>query len=408
MNQLLNNKNSLCAKLNYILIIILPVTLFIGSLISNLTVLFICVLFIIDLIKKKNFFLIKDFNFKFLLIIYGYLIINSLFVSYNSESLFKTVVFIRFFILSYALYYYFDLFKNDFLKFWFIIFLIVSLDILFEFYVGKNILGFSSVYHGRIASFSGDELKVGGFYFGFLFISLCFLSDKKKALFILFSSFFFIIALLIGERSNFLKVLLMYIFFFMLFVDISKMKKLFYVALLIIVSTIIINSIPQLKGKFYYHVFKTYAKELENNKKLDYETIIKKNQYLSHYYTALMISKDNLLFGSGFKTFRFESYKEKYTKKEDGFIFGASTHPHQTHFELLAEIGIIGYLLIISNLIFILYRQIKLDKSFLTKSSILFILASLVPLLPSGSFFTSYGATIFFINYSFLIRLKRN
>ena len=88
MNQLLNNKNSLCAKLNYILIIILPVTLFIGSLISNLTVLFICVLFIIDLIKKKNFFLIKDFNFKFLLIIYGYLIIYSLFVSYNSESLF--------------------------------------------------------------------------------------------------------------------------------------------------------------------------------------------------------------------------------------------------------------------------------------------------------------------------------
>ena len=74
MNQLLNNKNSTCAKFNYILITILPVTLFIGSLISNLVVLLICIIFLIDLSLKKNFFLIKDFNFHFLLIIYLYLI----------------------------------------------------------------------------------------------------------------------------------------------------------------------------------------------------------------------------------------------------------------------------------------------------------------------------------------------
>jgi len=118
-----------------------------------------------------------------------------------------------------------------------------------------------------------------------------------------------------------------------------------------------------------------------------------------------MIAKNNILFGSGYKTFRFESYKDEYTK--DGF-FGASTHPHQLHFELLSEIGVIGYLLIISNLVFILFRQTKFKKEFLTKSSILFLIATLVPLLPSGSFFTSYGATIFFINYSFLIKLKNN
>ena len=56
MNQLLNNKNSPCAKFNYILITILPVTLFIGSLISNLVVLLICIIFLIDLSLKKNFF----------------------------------------------------------------------------------------------------------------------------------------------------------------------------------------------------------------------------------------------------------------------------------------------------------------------------------------------------------------
>ena len=105
-----------------------------------------------------------------------------------------------------------------------------------------------------------------------------------------------------------------------------------------------------------------------------------------------------------------ESYNKKYF--DDNFkIFDSkgstpkgSTHPHQIHFELLSEFGIIGYLLIISNLLFVLIRGIYDKKEFLKKSSFLFITATLVPFLPSGSFFTSYGATIFFINYSFLMK----
>ena len=137
----------------------------------------------------------------------------------------KVCFIIRFFILSYAIWYYFNLYKKDFVKFWFFIFLIVSFDILFEFFVGQNILGFSSVYDGRIASFSGDELKVGGFYFGFLFLSLAYINYKKKNLLIPFLVFFFITALLIGERSNFLKVFIMYIFFFIFFIEFSRFKK---------------------------------------------------------------------------------------------------------------------------------------------------------------------------------------
>ena len=56
---------------------------------------------------------------------------------------------------------------------------------------------------GRIASFTGDELKIGGFYFGFLFICLAFFFENKKKLFGLLFLIFFIIAILIGERSNF-------------------------------------------------------------------------------------------------------------------------------------------------------------------------------------------------------------
>ena len=95
-------------------------------------------------------------------------------------------------------------------------FLIVSFDIFFEFYMGKNILGFSSNYHGRVASFSGDELKVGGYYFGFLFLAMAFFENNKK-LFIIFLIIFLLAALLIGERSNFIKIFFMCILFFIFY-----------------------------------------------------------------------------------------------------------------------------------------------------------------------------------------------
>ena len=41
-------------------------------------------------------------------------------------------------------------------------------------------LGFESVYEGRIASFTGDEVKIGGFYFGFILLSLNFIYEKKN------------------------------------------------------------------------------------------------------------------------------------------------------------------------------------------------------------------------------------
>ena len=57
------------------------------------------------------------------------------------------------------------------------------------------------------------------------------------------------------------------------------------------------------------------------------------------------------------------------------------------------------------NFTYILFQQ-KKNLNPLKIIGISFLLSTLIPLLPSGSFFTSYGATIFFINYSFLIYLN--
>ena len=88
-----------------------------------------------------------------------------------------------------------------------------------------------------------------------------------------------------------------------------------------------------------------------------------------------------MIFGSGLKTFRIESHKREFSLLPGGF--GGGNHPHQLHFELLSELGIIGYLLIISNLLLILIKQKNIKGDFLKITGFLFVIASLIPILPS-------------------------
>ena len=86
-----------------------------------------------------------------------------------------------------------------------------------------------------------------------------------------------------------------------------------------------------------------------SQKPIKFEDAIKNNRHFDHYMIAINIFKDNPFYGTGVKTFRFESYKKKYNVASD--FNNGSTHPHQFHFEILSELGIIGYLLIISNIL---------------------------------------------------------
>ena len=113
---------------------------------------------------------------------------------------------------------------------------------------------------------------------------------------------------------------------------------------------------------------------------------------------------NQILFGVGLKNFRIESGKEKY--KDTNIIFTnfrQSTHPHQIHFELLSETGLVGYLSFFIFFYLFLKRSINIqlkNKNLYHLSGILFILATFIPLIPSGSFFTTYSAAIFWINFA--------
>ena len=405
MTQKIINHGSPLLSLNVVLIIFFPISLLIGSLISNIFLILISILFVIDQKGKNLAFIKNDYNFYYLIIIYFYLVFNAIFLSENEDSILRAVGFIRFIIFAYALAFYFQFYKSKIIKYWTIIFLIVTADILIEYIFGKNSLGFSAEDERRIASFTGNELKIGGFYFGLIFICLSFFKNKNEKVFYVFLLLFLGISLLIGERSNFLKVLIMTLTYLIFFTKFDLLKKIILFLSVLIFSITIIFFSPQLKARFsgedFFGFFKSQDNLIFNH---DKESLVKNNRHFSHYNTAINIFRDNVIFGSGIKTFRYESYKEEYNDIEG--ITGASTHPHQLHFELLSELGLIGYLLIISNLIIILFNQQNLKTDFLRIAAYLFLVSTLFPILPSGSFFTSYTASFFWLNYSFLLRLN--
>ena len=404
MNLPLNLANFIFIKnINIYLIFLLPVSLLMGSTIINLNILLIISFFLIDCYKNKNFFFLKEKNFYFLLIFNLYLIFNSLITNIDIDSLIRAIGFLRFIVLAYAIYYYLNINDKEYekviFKFWAFVFIIVTIDLIFEYIFGYNTLKFKSPYFGRLAGFTGDELKIGGYYFAFIMISTIFIKKiNNKAYYLLFF-IFLTTSLLIGERANYIKVLFISIIFFFLVDNISMYKKIISSCILILLTSFFIFNNDILKNKLIDSTRNLFTKEFKS----------KQNKHICHYNTAIEIFKNNPVIGIGLKKYRQESWKDMYAHPLDNgkwFACG-STHPHQIHFELLSELGIIGYFLFFSYFIFFLFKSFKKfrkNNDEYAFGSTLFIIASILPLIPSGSIFTTYTATLFWINYSIALR----
>ena len=396
-------------NLNFILLIFLPISLLIGSAVINFIVILFDIFFLTEIIKKRERHIFKEKHIYILFIIWFYLIINS-FIGIDFEnSIIRSVGFIRFIILAIGINYYFrkfyNYFVNNIIGVWSILFIIITIDLIFETIVGFNLIGNVSPDRGRLSSFLGEELKIGNYYFGFILITLSYILIKFKNNYILFifSIIFMIVALLIGERSNFLKMLFIIPFFLFFFQNKYYLKKILVILISLTFIFSIIYSNQNYKTRFWEMLFQPL---IQSN---PIETL-KKQPYGAHYDTALKIFVDNKFFGVGLKNFRNKSGDEKYKNEEFIFTEGRqTTHPHQIHFEILSETGLIGYFLFSLFFYFSISNFIKAyvnSKNLLQLSSLLFIVATLIPLLPSGSFFTTYSAAIFWTNYGLLIYKK--
>ena len=398
-----------------ILLSALPAALLIGTLISNSVLFLICLSFLLHCFYKKDFRVFKN---KISLILYFFwlgLIINLIFSEIPQNSIGRVLGFARFLILSISIFYIFNLrnilFKDIILKSWAILFLIVIVDLFIEFIFGKNILGYSSDYIGRLASFTGDELKIGNFFLAFSFIFIATVYNKIKDIKILFILILIITILgfLIGERANFIRLLFianLFIFFLCVF---KKRIKIFLltnlVALSIFLSLISYDRVYNDGKKVDTYNDKYYIRYLkEFNRVLDkpfLEYLKHDTRHGHHYYTAINIFKEHKLTGVGLKNFREFSFEKRF-KPEFSDHNKFATHPHQIYFEILSEMGILGMVFFIATfgtILIHIFRTNLSEKSLLGLSASSFVLITFLPLIPSGSFFTSFGATLFWMNF---------
>ena len=147
----------------YYLFAFLPIFLTFGTLLSELSIILICILFLFYSYKTNNFSWINNEDAKILLLLYFFLIINFIFSSDKSLSLLRDIGFIKYIIFIFAvknlLLNKIDIIKKI-INIWSIFFLIVVIDLYFEYFFGKNILGFYSENPSRLVGFLGDEYKV--------------------------------------------------------------------------------------------------------------------------------------------------------------------------------------------------------------------------------------------------------
>ena len=249
-----------------------------------------------------------------------------------------------------------------------------------------------------------DEYKIGGYFLGFILLALCpFCKNKSYKIILILSFLFLVTSFLTGERSNFLKIFIV-LFLFILFYDKKFfLSKLFYFILVLSVLATTFYLIPkdnQFKERFESRYISGIFIPLNQ---LGIKNFIKKNEHFRIYNNSIKVFSDNKLFGIGIKQFRHKSYHEKYVSEEDS---QGSLHPHQIHFEFLAELGLFGYILLMFLILKKFYDGFLNFKKgdIYSFAAILMLLATIIPILPGGSFFTTYNASIFWVNFSIILR----
>ena len=113
------------------------------------------------------------------------------------------------------------------------------------------------------------------------------------------------------------------------------------------------------------------------------------------------------MFGVGIKNFRIESANKKYDNLEHNKNhLRVSNHPHEIYYEFLSETGLFGLIcfliFIISSIILSIKNYLK-EKNIYKFSAIIIVTISILPILPTGSFLSTYTSSIFWINYAIMM-----
>ena len=259
----------------------------------------------------------------------------------------------------------------------------------------------------RNSGFFFDELVAGGFLVSFVFI-IFFLIIKKINYFYLFSYLIICCAVifLTGERTNFIKYIIILISIYYFCFKSNLIFKNLSLLISVLAILLLVTSFSNFKARYFSTI------SFSTNKNLSIVDVYFTSQYGSHNISSYLILKDNLFFGIGNKNFRnscqlystevIELQKKIDPVYDSNFLTGCATHPHQIYNEFLSEHGLIGTLIILFLLFRLIFKNSSINKnSNLNLVCFFYLLLFFIPILPSGSFFSTLTSTLFWINFIF-------
>ena len=420
-------EKELIEKLLIILFLSIPIVYITGPLITEIVLISLTILFFIKLSKIKS--LDKKILIFFLIILSIYFFFNQIILNDIDKNNLKSLFYFRFLIIVPVAFLILNSEKLTRIFLYLILFIniFVIFDIYFQKIFGFDLFGidaldaFSKGMHfkkplediSKVTRYSGpfgDELIAGSFISKFFLINLIFINyelTNNKNIFLkkyqniliyMFILIYLIGILFTGERSAFVYFIFSLVIYFIFFqFNIKSLISSFFI-LLILIALILFN--PNFYKRFYdstmNELFSSSSIENVQKKELKYKMLLQ-NKHLSHYSSALAIFKENVFFGGGFKNYRNICDSKKYE---------CSTHPHNIFLEVLASIGILGFLLFYT--IFILYLKLYLKKKgkyhFLY---IIFVTLNFLFILPTGSIFNNYFAVLsFYVLAAFMVCLE--
>ena len=389
---------------------LIPFFLITGPFLSDLSVSLISLLFLIYCLKRNNFSYFNHKYFYFFLIFWIYLIFNTLINNFNLDSLKISFFYFRYGVFVIAIV---TFLKEDyeFIKYFFycifICFTILVFDGFYQYFTGENFLGWEN--STRTSSFFGDEKILGSYlsrlwpiFFG---LSL-FIFKKKNKLYSLVILIFILSETLIflsGDRTAFFNINLSAIFVILFS---QKLIKLRLITLLSSILILIIISFtnPTAKERVIDLTISQMNVFSENKNSI----YIFSREHTHHYITALKMFLDNKVLGVGVKNFRNFCSDERYKISE----VSCSTHPHNTYIQILTETGIIGFLFLLTVLIYfckyiLKHFNLKFRRKYYFNDFEICILSGIViylwPIIPTGNIFNNWLNIAMILNFPFLI-----
>ena len=373
--------------------------------------------------NRRIFSQIKKYLFYFL-IFYLIVILSLLFSISFENSFLPSFFYFRYFLFSIGIYYLivkYNFFINIIFYSLFFNFIILVFDCMIQFFFGFNLFGYSPLSDPTpiLTSFFNDEKKLGSYIvrlFPFFLAIIYYLKLNKYTLHVFI--IFFVIVFLASERVALFLFLL--IVFFSIFV--LKYKTVFTI---IVISTILLLFTVD---ESRFNKYSTYTLKQMGILEASWNQSSGKLRYFSKEhedlaFTAFLISKDKMLTGNGIKNFHLACSLLKIDQKKNNINFlssfqrnnelTCSTHPHNTYLQILSEIGLFGFLFILSFFIKIFFSNIKiLFKGNLNNISAAYyftnlgIIINLFPFIPSGSFFNNWMSLIGFYPLGFWLYLN--